>query len=203
MRGYYFITDSNCSRQGNEKDVIQALTAGVEIVQLRDKSATSGELYREAKTLRKLCAGTKSRLIINDRVDIALAVNADGVHLGQEDLPCEVARRLLGEKKIIGVTVHNLREALTAEKASADYLGVSPIFATSTKSDAGTPCGLETLREIRAHCKIPIVAIGGINLQNARDVIEAGADMICAISATLTKENVAEEIGEFQRRFER
>lgn len=203
MRGYYFITDSNCSRHENEEDVRQALIAGVEIIQLRDKIATSGDLYREAKTLMALCIGTKSKLIINDRVDIALAVNADGVHLGQEDIPCEVARQLLGEKKIIGVTVHSLNEALNAEKASSDYLGVSPIFVTHTKSDSGTPCGLETLREIRAQCKIPIVAIGGINLQNASEVIKAGADMICAISAVLTKKDVVEEIGRFQRRFER
>lgn len=203
MRGYYFITDSNCSRLGNEEDVRQALKAEVEIIQYRDKTANSGDIYREAKTLRAICSGTKTKLIINDRVDIALAVNADGVHLGQEDLPCEVARRLLGMEKIIGVTVHNLKEALKAEKATADYIGVSPIFATRTKSDSGTPCGLETLREIRANCKIPIVAIGGINLQNAFEVIEVGADMICAISAVLTKEDVAEEIRRFQRRFEK
>ncbi len=99
MRDYYFITDSNCSRQGNEKDVSQALMAGVEIIQLRDKSATSGDLYREAKTLMTFCTGTKTKLIINDRIDIALAVNADGVHLGQDDLPCEVGEVYLARKR--------------------------------------------------------------------------------------------------------
>jgi thiamine-phosphate pyrophosphorylase len=172
--------------------------------------------------------------LINDRVDIAIAVNADGVHLGQDDMPYEIARKLLdGDKpstfeslntsqntikqsitkenldkdfkkvpgKIIGITVHNLDEAIAAEKMGADYLGVSPIFSTSTKKDAGKPCGVILIKEIKKVCKIPIVAIGGINYENAKEVIVAGADALCAMSAVVAKDNIQEEIKKFQKLF--
>jgi thiamine-phosphate pyrophosphorylase len=199
MLGYYFITDANLSRNGNVSDVKAAIAAGVKFIQYRNKKATSRLLYLEALKIRELCKNTK--LIINDRVDIALAVEADGVHLGSQDLPYQLARKFLGKRKIIGLTVHNLKEAKLAQKIGADYLGVSPIFSTVTKKDASFPCGIELLAKIRKQIHIPIVAIGGINLFNAKEVIEAGADSICAISAVLTKSNVTKEINKFQKLF--
>jgi thiamine-phosphate pyrophosphorylase len=201
MKGYYFITDAAFSRAGNLSDVGNAVEAGVEIVQYRNKAPETRPLYDEAMEIKKILAGTGMKLIINDRIDIALAVDAEGVHIGQEDMPYDIARRLLRPDKIIGVTVHDLAEALDAERAGADYLGVSPIFATGTKADAGEPCGTGVVREIRERCKVPIVAIGGISLDNVDEVISAGAHMVCAISAVVAKDNPKEEMLKFQRRF--
>ena len=138
--------------------------------------------------MRDLCRRT--RFLVNDRVDLALEVGADGVHLGQEDLSYYEARNLLGPDKIIGVTVHNVAEALAAQAAGADYLGVSPIFATATKADAGAPTGVALLAEIRRRVTLPLVAIGGITLANAPVVIAAGAEAVCAIAAVVTQADV-------------
>ncbi|MDP2922474.1 MAG: thiamine phosphate synthase [Candidatus Omnitrophota bacterium] len=197
--GYYFITDANLSRKGNISDVKTAIAAGVKFIQYRNKETNTKLLYEEALKLRKICKNAK--FIINDRVDIALAVGADGVHLGREDLPYKIARKLLGKKRIIGLTVHNLKDALDAQKIGANYLGVSPIFSTATKKDAGLPCGIEFVKKIKKQIHIPIVAIGGINLSNVRQVINAGADAICAISAVVTAPNVRGKIEEFQKLF--
>jgi thiamine-phosphate pyrophosphorylase len=201
MRGYYFITDSTYSAAGMASDVENAVAAGVKIIQYRNKAAQTRILYNEALSIRNLCTKSGAKLIINDRIDIALAVDADGVHIGREDMPYSEARRLLGKDKIIGVTVHTLEEALIAQDLGADYLGVSPIFATATKLDAGTPCGVEGLRAIRKASRLPIAAIGGIDLSNVGIVIEAGADMVCAISAVVTRPDVAAQIRKFQKEF--
>ena len=199
MKGYYFITDSKLSRAGNFNDVSMAVACGVSVVQYRNKNAKTREMYEEAVRLREICRDTL--FLINDRVDIALAVNADGVHLGQSDMPCEAARKLLGGEKIIGITVHNLAEAVQAEGIGADYLGVSPIFQTATKPDAGKPAGISLIEEIRANVDIPLIAIGGIDHSNAIDVIRAGADGLCAISSVVAKEDVSAEIKKFQDSF--
>jgi len=199
VTGYYFITDAALSRAGNVHDVAAARAAGVKVVQYRDKGTDLKTMPAEARVLRELCRG--AIFLVNDRVDLALAVDADGVHLGQEDLPCETARKLLGAGKIIGVTVHRLEEALTAAAAGADYLGVSPIFPTRTKEDAGPAAGVELVREIRRRVSLPLAAIGGITLANAPAVIRAGADMICAISAVVSREDVKSEIARFQALF--
>lgn len=199
MRGFYFITHRPLSRQGLPADVQAALAAGVRVVQYRDKEADTRTLYAQARELRDLCRGVL--FLINDRVDVALAVAADGVHLGQQDLPCRVARRLLGPHKIIGVTVSSLAEARQAVQDGADYLGVSPIFPTCTKPDAGRACGLELLRQIRAEIPLPLIAIGGITLDNAPQVVAAGADGLCAISAVLTEPDVEAAIRQFQALF--
>jgi thiamine-phosphate pyrophosphorylase len=199
MRGYYFITDVRLSRAGNLHDVACALAAGVRAVQYRDKDAPARSLYAEALRLKDMCG--QALFLVNDRVDLALAVGADGVHLGQDDLPYEAARALLGPGKIIGLTVHSVAEAVAAQKLGADYLGVSPIFATSTKVDAGAPAGVALLQEIRRRVTIPLVAVGGITLANAGEVIRAGADGLCAISAVITAEDVSGEIAKFQRMF--
>ena len=199
MRGYYFITEAVLSRAGNLSDVAAAVAAGVRVVQYRQKQGLTFDLVAEARQLRQLCRHI--RFLVNDRVDLALEVGADGVHLGQEDLSYHEARKLLGPDKIIGVTVHTVAEALAAQAGGADYLGVSPIFATATKADAGAPTGVALLAEIRRHVSLPLVAIGGITLANAPAVIEAGADAVCAIAAVVTHPDVKSEIDKFQRLF--
>jgi thiamine-phosphate pyrophosphorylase len=200
VKGYYFITGAALSRRGNMSDVKNALAAGVRIIQYRAKEAGTRQMLAEAQELRNLCRG--AIFLVNDRVDVALAVDADGVHLGQEDLPYETARRLLGSGKIIGITVGSLEEARLAARQGADYLGISPIFFTRTKSDAGSPTGLALIREIRNAISLPLAAIGGITLTNAPEVIAAGADMICAISEVVTKADVQAEVARFQKLFE-
>ena len=199
MKGYYFITDSGLSCAGNISDVKQAEACSVCAVQYRNKKAETREMYEEAVKLREICRNTP--FLINDRIDIALAVDADGVHLGQSDMPYSAARKLLGPEKIIGITVHNLAEALDAQRSGADYLGVSPIFQTATKHDAGKPAGIALIEEIRARVDIPLIAIGGINLANAPEVVSAGADGLCAISAVVAKKDVGREIERFQELF--
>ncbi len=199
MIGYYFITDASLSRRGNLSDVKQALKAKVRVVQYRDKFAPTRELYSQALKLKSLCKN--AIFLINDNVDIALSVNADGVHLGQDDLPYRVARKLLGKKRIIGVTVHNLSQAREAERLGANYIAVSPIFPTRTKLDAGPARGIRLIKEIRKRVAIPIIAIGGINLINAREVVRAGANGLCAISAVVARPDVKREISKFQRLF--
>lgn len=199
IHGYYFITDSGLSRAGNLSDVEQALKANVSIVQYRNKTSDTREFYKEAITLRQICKNVT--FLINDRVDIALACNADGVHLGHSDLPYQTARELLGANKIIGLTVHSLEDALSAQEMGVDYIGAAPIFATTTKVDAGTPLGIKGLEEICKKVELPVVAIGGIDLSNAHSVIKAGADSICAISAVLKKDYVCAEIQKFQALF--
>jgi thiamine-phosphate pyrophosphorylase len=199
VRGFYFITDKELSRAGIISDVKNALKAGVKVVQYRNKYASTGEMFKEALELRRICK--KAIFLVNDRLDIALAVGADGVHLGQDDLPYPAARKLLGKKKIIGLTVHNLREAIKAERLGADYLGVAPIFSTSTKQDAGHACGIRLIKRIKKQVTIPVIALGGINLVNAKEVIRAGADGLCAISAVVTKLCLRREIAKFQELF--
>ena len=199
MKGYYFITDSSLSRAGNISDVKQAEACSVCAVQYRNKNAETREMYIEALRLREICRN--ALFLINDRIDIALVVDADGVHLGQSDMPYRVARKVLGPEKIIGITVHNLAEAMEAQRSGADYLGVSPIFETLTKSDAGKPRGIALIEEIRGQVDIPLIAIGGINFANAPEVIKAGSDGLCAISAVVAKEDVSSEIKRFQELF--
>jgi thiamine-phosphate pyrophosphorylase len=199
MRGYYFITEARLSRAGNLSDVASAVAAGVRVVQYREKQGRPRDLVAEARQLRDLCRHTL--FLVNDRLDVALEVGADGVHLGQEDLSCHEARKLMGPDKIIGVTVRTVAEALAAQAGGADYLGVSPIFATATKADAGTPTGVALLAEIRRRVSLPLIAIGGITLANAPEVIRAGADGICAISAVVTRPEVKAEIDKFQKLF--
>ena len=199
MKGYYFITDSGLSRAGNISDVKLADACNVCAVQYRNKNAETREMFDEALRLREICRN--ALFLINDRIDIALAVDADGVHLGQSDMPYRAARKMLGPEKIIGITVHNITEATEAQRLGADYLGVSPIFQTATKSDAGKPAGIALIEEIRAQVDIPLIAIGGINLANASEVVRAGADGLCAISAVVAKEDVSSEIKKFQELF--
>lgn len=201
LNGYYFITDDALSLKGNASDVCQALEAGVQVIQYRAKGISTQLMIEEASKLKKLAS--KVLFIINDNIDVAAAVGADGVHLGQGDVSCKEARGLLGVHKKIGISVNTLEQAELALKQGADYLGIGPVFTTTTKSDAGTALGLELIREIKAEVALPLVAIGGINLDNAADVIAAGADALCAISAVVSSPDVKKEILKFKELFEK
>jgi thiamine-phosphate pyrophosphorylase len=194
----YFITDSRLTRRTVLEDVGSAVRAGVKIIQYREKDLNIREMTDEAKKIGQLCRENSVLFIINDRVDIALAVDADGVHLGNEDMSYQDARRLLGDKKIIGLTVHDVGEAIEAERIGADYIGISPIFETNTKPDAGTPSGVDLIKYIKKAIKIPFIAIGGINQNNIKSVLEAGARSIAVISAIVTKDDVEKECKKFR-----
>jgi thiamine-phosphate pyrophosphorylase len=189
MRGFYFITDSGLCTKTDVEAVEEAVEGGAFMVQYREKGLPRDQLVETAGRLRDICRG-KAVFIVNDYVDVAREVDADGVHLGQDDAGVKEARVMLGPGKIIGVTVHDVVEAVVAQSLGADYVGVSPIFATATKADAGEPAGVGLIRDIKARLKIPVAAIGGINEDNIDSVVEAGADMACAVSATVTREDI-------------
>jgi thiamine-phosphate pyrophosphorylase len=195
LSGFCFITDPKASNLSFEDMTIKVLKGGVKWVQHRDKVRSKREIYEEAVKLRSLTKDFKALFIVNDYVDIAFCVNADGVHLGQDDLPLKEARRILGKKKIIGISTHNLGQAIEAERDGADYIGFGPVFRTITK-DAGEPKGSDMLREVKTKVKIPVVAIGGINLKNIRLVLDTGIDAVAVASAIL-----AGDIEENVRRF--
>lgn len=193
---FYLVTYSNISRNGIISDVKNAIDAGCKIVQYREKNKTTKDMISEAKRLKELCY-SKSVFLINDHIDVALAVDADGVHLGQDDIAAYEARKILGPDKVIGLTVHNEDEAIKAEQSGADYLGVAPIFSTDTKEDSGVPCGVEMINKIRHITNLPIVAVGGINKTNVANVISNGADGVVAVSAVLDSKDVYNNIKEF------
>jgi len=193
--GLCFITDHNTGGL-SFLDMTQAvLKAGVGWVQYRDKTGSRRKVYEEAIKLKDLAGKHNAVFIVNDYSDIALAVDADGVHLGQDDLPVKEARKILGKGKIIGVSTHSIEQSLEAEQAGADYIGFGPVFHTSTK-DAGSPRGIDLLGEIKNKVSIPVVAIGGINLGNIHSVLETGVDAVAAASAIL-KGDIEENAGKF------
>ncbi|MGG4035168.1 thiamine phosphate synthase [Paenibacillus cisolokensis] len=179
----YVITGENYHPGRSLTDVMEeTLRGGADIVQLRDKNASKADLLEKAKQLRELTARYGVPLIINDHPDIAIAVGADGVHLGQDDMPLAEARRLLGPERIIGISTHNIGQARLAQAEGADYIGVGPVFPTGTKPGR-TPVTLSYVSEAAAEIRIPFVAIGGITPDNVDSVLEAGARRICAVSA--------------------
>ncbi len=196
-RGLYFVTDRGLSRKSVVEDVTSAISAGVKIVQYREKEFGFDEQVGEARELRRVTKEKGVLLIINDDVEIALEVEADGVHIGQDDTSYAEARKVLGSGKIIGVTVHNVSEAVLAEKMGADYLGVSPIFDTTTKLDAGKGSGVELIQRVKKAVRLPIIAIGGINYNNLEEVMGAGADGAVAMSAIIAKDDVSAECKKF------
>jgi thiamine-phosphate pyrophosphorylase len=179
----YPITDVQLSGLSHPAQVELLSRGGATLIQLREKRLPAREFYEQAK----LAFRPGVQLIINDRVDLALAVGAHGVHLGQDDMPPDAARRLLGPNAIIGYSTHNIEQAIAAIKLPIDYLAIGPIFATTTKSDTAPVLGLEGSRAVReAIGRFPLVAIGGITHANAREVIQAGADSVAVISALLS-----------------
>lgn len=184
IKGLYAIIDNSLLPSvSNIEAARRVLAGGARILQLRGKGLSSKELLKEAREIRGVARQAGAIFIVNDRADIALISDADGVHLGQDDLPLPEARRILGKEKLIGVSTHSLEQAIEAEREGADYIGFGPVFGTTTKSDAEEAKGIHALREVKQTASIPIIAIGGINLQNLKYVIEAGADGIAVISA--------------------
>jgi thiamine-phosphate pyrophosphorylase len=180
----YPITDFRLSGLSHADQVTSLSAGGATMIQLREKSLDPRAFYRAAETAMRIARDRGVRLIINDRADIALALRADGVHLGQDDLPPEAARRLLGENAIIGFSTHNLEQAKAALALPIDYLAIGPIFRTTGKVNPDPVVGLDLLRMVRAAtARLPLVAIGGITPENARGVFEAGADTVAMIGA--------------------
>jgi len=183
----YLVTDRDLMYAASiEECVEQAVSGGCTVVQLREKTASSREFYELAMRVLKITKSYGVPLIINDRVDIALAVNADGVHIGQKDLPYKEVRRIMGKKKIIGISASNLTEAIAAAATDVDYLGVGAMFETDTKKDADST-SMDELRKIREKIKIPIVAIGGINKNNLPLFAGTGIDGIAVVSAVVAQ----------------
>lgn len=179
----YLVTDSRLLNGRRLADVVrQAVSGGVTMVQLREKDASTRVIMERAREVQQALQGTGVPLIINDRIDIALAINADGVHIGQSDMPYAEARRLMGADKIIGLSAENMHQVLAANALDVDYIGISPVFGTMTKTDTATPFGIDGLREaVRLSCH-PTVAIGGIHSHNAAAVRDTGTSGIAVVS---------------------
>mgnify|MGYP001591660299 CR=1 FL=1 len=188
LNGLCFITGRKGCDLTLKEMVTFALRAGVRCLQYREIDKSRRDIYREALILRKLTTEFGAIFVVNDHADIALAVNADGVHLGQDDLPLKEARKIFGKEKIIGISTHSIEQAIAAEAGGADYIGFGPIFHTETK-DAGKPKGIAALREIKKIIKIPVVAIGGIKTENLKSVIDADA---VAVSSAIIQGDIAD-----------
>ena len=186
----YLVTDDSCLQGRALIDCVrEALEGGVTLVQYRAKTASSAEMYAEALRLKALCDSFNVPLIINDRLDIAMAVGAAGVHLGQDDLPCAAARKILGEDYLIGVSAHNPAEAKAALESGADYLGCGAVFGTATKADV-KKLGTEGLAAICKAKGLPVVGIGGVTADNSREVRAAGADGAAIVSGILAQPDI-------------
>lgn len=199
LSGLYPITDVRVSGLSHAEQVARLSAGGATLVQLREKHLSPREFYLEAREALRVARERGVRLIINDRVDIALALRADGVHLGQDDLGPEAARRLLGQSAVIGFSTHNLEQAREAARLPVDYIAIGPIFPTSSKENPDPTVGVQELRRVReAVGPIPLVAIGGITRRNARSALSAGADSVACIGDLLAR---PDEIKERTREF--
>ena len=186
----YLVTDRSLSRGRSTLEIVTAaVNGGATVVQLREKQCSTLDFIEQALSIRAYLKTSNIPLIINDRLDVAQAVEADGVHLGQTDMPLEMARGILGDSKIIGISAECLEDAIEAEKSGADYLGVSPIYATPTKTDTAPALGLQGLREIRKAVGLPLVGIGGLNRDNVAEVIRNGADGVAVVSAIVAADD--------------
>jgi len=194
----YFVTDPRLHRGYSVLEQVElALRGGVKIIQVREKELPTPDYIRLASEALKLTRAHGAFLIINDSLEVAKAVGADGIHLGQEDMPVTEARKMVGKDVIIGVSVKNIEEALQAEKDSADYLAVSGVFPTSTKKDLGHYPGLDGVRQIRQSTRLPVIGIGGISPDNCRSVIEAGAHGVAVVTAITMSEDIPGTCREF------
>lgn len=189
----YLVTDSFFLRDRTlEWMVEEAVEGGVSIVQLREKETNTLDFFRKAESLKKVLEKYKVPLIINDRLDVALAVDADGLHLGQKDLPCDVARTILGENKILGISIETEEQLIVANSFDVDYIGISPLFSTQTKKDAAEAIGLQKAKDMVVKSIHKSVAIGGIKENNIIDVLSTGVDGICMVSEIMNSENPRE-----------
>jgi thiamine-phosphate pyrophosphorylase len=200
----HVLTDHQWSRGRDNITVVKAaIDGGATTIQLRNKTASTRILIEEGLVLRALTRERGVLLIVNDRIDVALAVDADGVHVGQEDMPASMARQLLGTDRILGVSVSNHTEAEEAIAAGADYLGVSPIFPSATKTDTGPATGIDFLADLAARHQTPLVAIGGITTQNATAIMQAGATGIAVITAIISAEDITAAASQLRQAIER
>ena len=198
----YVITDRSLSMgRSNEEVIRRAIAGGADVVQFRAKEGSTADVYREALRLRRVTRATDTPFIINDRVDVALAVDAEGVHLGQDDLPLTVARRILGPNKMVGASTHSFEQALSAAREGAHYVSVGPVFPTRTK-EAGPPVGIDLIRHIKGHVAVPVVAIGGIGSENVAQVLQAGADGVAVISAVVSAGDIEASVRALRDKFE-
>lgn len=184
----YLVTDNSDDVKKFLKTIEEGIKGGVTVVQIREKTADTLDFYNLALKVKEITAKYKVPLIINDRVDIALAIDADGVHVGQSDMPCDVTRKLIGEDKILGVSAATIDEAKKAQKDGADYIGTGAVFPTATKDDAPSVTKNE-LKEIVKSIDIPVVAIGGINLENASQLTDTGIAGLSVVSAIMSSDN--------------
>ena len=197
----YPITDTRLVNLSHVEQVERLILGGAKLIQLREKSDSPKKFYEQAKAALKIARKYDVKIIINDRVDIALTLKADGVHLGQDDLSPEDARKILGKKAIIGFSTHNLKQAVQAVQFPIDYVAIGPVFATKTKETPDKIIGLEMIKKVRETIgNFPLVAIGGISLGNFREVLEAGADSVAIISDLLSEpDKITENLKEFHR----
>ncbi|MGX8694522.1 MAG: thiamine phosphate synthase [Methanobrevibacter sp.] len=184
----YLVTDNSDDEEKFLKTIEEAIKGGVSVVQIREKTADTLDFYKLALRVKEITTKYNIPLIINDRVDIALAIDADGVHVGQSDMPCDVTRKLIGPDKILGISAATIDEAKKAESDGADYIGTGAVFPTSTKDDAPSVTK-EELKEIVDSINIPVVAIGGINLENAHELTDTGIAGLSVVSAIMSSDN--------------
>jgi len=197
----YAITCEKLSRGRDNLEVVkQLLAAGVKIIQYREKEKTKKEKYRQCLALSKMCREAGALFIVNDDVDIAILTDAGGIHVGQDDLPADAVRKLVGPKMIIGVSAGTPQEAADAVEHGADYLGVGPVFGTGTKEDAGKPVGLDFLKFVAQKYRLPLVAIGGINADNIHLVSGAGIKYFAMISALVAADDITAAVHGLRRR---
>jgi thiamine-phosphate pyrophosphorylase len=203
----YVITDENLSGGRSHAEIARlAVLGGADIIQLRDKNLSGAGLAATGREIAAITRKAGAVFVVNDRLDVAIACGADGVHLGQDDMQPATARQLAPPGFLIGVSVSTVEEAVEAEREGADYVALSPTFSTASKEDAGPGLGLDRLREIRRAIALPVIAIGGINRQNAGEVISAGADGIAVISAVVSSTDItgaARELRELVRKSKR
>lgn len=197
----YVVTDETLSNGKTHAEIArEAVAGGADVIQLRDKCMDSLHLFEAAREIAAVCKG-KALFIVNDRVDVALAAGADGVHLGQSDLPVAAVRSMTADRFIIGASVGSPEEAKAAVRAGADYVAVSPVFSTPSKTDAGAGLGLEMIQKIRAAVprSVPVIGIGGLNASNAAEVLHAGLDGIAVISAVVSQPDIAAAAADLSR----
>ncbi|PSL42331.1 thiamine-phosphate diphosphorylase [Salsuginibacillus halophilus] len=197
----YVITGENFHPGRAMEDVMEeAMQGGADIIQLRDKKSSKLEVLEKARKLRQLTYDYGVTFIVNDHIDVALTVDADGIHLGQDDLPLADARQIVGPDKLIGISTHAIEEAKAAEAGGADYIGAGPVFPTNTKEDVVDPVATSYVQAVKAEVNIPFVAIGGIKLHNVDEVLEAGAERICVVSEIVGAEDVKGTTEMFKKR---
>lgn len=195
LSGVYLLLDEQWASRHNLSAVLElAAGCGIRLFQYRNKTGSPRDVFAKAKELREVAARTNALFIVNDRCDLALAVEADGVHLGQDDLPLELARRIMGRHKIIGISTHRPEEVSQATQGGADYIGYGPLFPTTTKEAHETPVGLAGLREIRSLTRLPVFAIGGITPDSVEDVVASGANGMAVASAVFNASSIEQTL---------